>query len=148
MQDLTTAKHLHRFIDAQSGIYDSALAELKGGKKEGHWMWFIFPQIRGLGFSVKSDFFGIQGRAEAKEYLADPVLGARLLECTNVLLSLSGTTAEEIFGYPDVLKLKSSMTLFESASSNDSFGKVLKKYYQGHRDAKTIELLHNYETNE
>jgi uncharacterized protein (DUF1810 family) len=147
MPDLTRAKNLDRFIDAQANIYDSALAELRRGKKEGHWMWFIFPQVRGLGSSAKSNFFGIQNRAEAREYLDDPVLGKRLLECTNTLLSVNGVTAEEIFGHPDVLKLKSSMTLFENVSSNGPFAKVLEKYYQGQRDTKTLGLLQNDITN-
>ncbi len=111
-------------------------------------MWFIFPQIRGLGSSTKGDFFGIQSRAEAREYLADPVLGKRLLECANVLLSVDGVTAEDIFGYPDLLKLRSSMTLFENVSENDAFTKVLEKYYQGLRDTKTHELLQAYGANE
>lgn len=148
MPNLPQAKKLHRFIDAQADIYDSALAELRRGKKEGHWMWFIFPQIQGLGPSAKSDFFGIQSNAEAREYLADPVLGKRLLECANVLLSVDGATAEDIFGYPDVLKLRSSMTLFENVSDNDAFTKILEKYYQGQRDTKTHELLQVHGANE
>lgn len=111
-------------------------------------MWFIFPQIQGLGPSAKSDFFGIQSNAEAREYLADPVLGKRLLECANVLLSVDGATAEDIFGYPDVLKLRSSMTLFENVSDNDAFTKILEKYYQGQRDTKTHELLQVHGANE
>ena len=133
---------LDRYIDAQSNIYDSALAELRLAEKTGHWMWFIFPQIKGLGHSSTSEYYGIQGREEAKEYLSDPVLGKRLIECANALLSVSGTTAEEIFGYPDVLKLRSSMTLFENISDGNSvFSQVLDKYYQGQRDGKTLELL-------
>jgi uncharacterized protein (DUF1810 family) len=138
---------LRRYVDAQANTYDSALAELKRRKKAGHWMWFIFPQIKGLGSSSTSEYFGIQSGEEAKEYLADPILGKRLTECANALVSISGLTAEEIFGYPDVLKLRSSMTLFECVSSDNSvFAQVLEKYYQGQRDRKTLELLDRHET--
>ena len=139
--------NLLRYTDAQADIYDSALAELRRGKKVGHWMWFIFPQIKGLGYSPASEYFGIQSDKEAKEYLSDPILGKRLIECANALLSAGGVTAEEIFGYPDVLKLRSSMTLFESVSSSNSvFTQVLDKYYHGQRDGKTLELLERHET--
>lgn len=134
--------NLCRYVDAQADIYDSALAELKNGKKQSHWMWFIFPQIKGLGSSSMSNYFGIQSLDEAKEYLSDSILGKRLLECTNTLVALNGVTAEEIFGYPDVLKLQSSMTLFENASDNNGvFAKVLEMYFRGERDNKTLGLL-------
>lgn len=140
---LTPAKpNLTRYVDAQMGIFDSALAELKRGKKTGHWMWFIFPQIKGLGSSATSEYFGIHGREEAEDYLSDPILGKRLIECANTLVSINEVTAEDIFGYPDVLKLRSSMTLFESVScENNVFSQVLEKYYQGQRDERTLELL-------
>ncbi|MDD2893313.1 MAG: DUF1810 domain-containing protein [Halothiobacillaceae bacterium] len=138
---------LHRYIDAQADLYDSALAELKRGKKTGHWMWFIFPQVKGLGSSSKSEYFGIQNSEEAKEYLYNPILGKRLIECVNALV-LNGITAQDILGYPDVLKLRSSMTLFESVSSeNNVFSKVLENYFQGQRDIETLELLDRYEAN-
>jgi len=137
---------LLRYVEAQAKIYDSALAELKRGKKVGHWMWFIFPQIRGLGTTSTSRFFGIQNDKEAKEYLADSLLGKRLIECTTVLINITDLTAREIFGYPDELKLQSSMTLFEKVSSNKNvFTKVIDKYYQGKRDEKTFALLNQNE---
>lgn len=133
---------LIRYVNAQTEIYDSALAELKRGKKEGHWMWYIFPQLKGLGASTTSDYFGIQSYKEAKEYLSDPILGKRLAECAGTLLSINGVTAADIFGYPDVLKLRSSMTLFENVScENGVFTQVIEKYYRGQRDSKTLELL-------
>ena len=141
--------NLRRFVDAQADIYNSALTELEQGKKIGHWMWFIFPQMKGLGSSTVNKYFGIQSREEAKEYLAHPILGERLLECVDILMSVSGVAAVDIFGYPDVLKLRSSMTLFESVSSGESvFFQVLKEYYQGQRDSRTLELLDFYENNE
>jgi uncharacterized protein (DUF1810 family) len=148
MSTVKVKQSLNRYIDAQSDIYDSALSELKRGKKVGHWMWFVFPQIKGLGTTSTSEYYSIQGYEEAKEYLSDPILGKRLIECANALLSIDGVTAKEIFGHPDVLKLKSSMTLFESISDDSGvFAKVLEKYYQGQRDGITLELLDQYETN-
>jgi len=138
---------LQRFIDAQSGAFESALAELRRGRKAGHWMWFIFPQIRGLGASLTSQRYAIQSREEAAAYLADPILGQRLIECTESLLSIEGTTAEEIFGYPDVLKLRSSLTLFEQVSDDEGvFSAALEKYYQGQRDPRTLALLEHHRT--
>ena len=142
MQTTKLKYSLSRYVDAQSNVYNSALDELKRGNKTGHWMWFVFPQIRGLGSSPTSEYYGIQDCEEAKKYLSDPVLGKRLIECANALLSISGITAEKIFGYPDVLKLKSSMTLFDTISDGNSvFLQVLEKYYQGQRDDKTLKLL-------
>lgn len=133
---------LNRFVEAQEGIYEGALSELRKGRKNGHWMWFIFPQFQGLGASPTSKYFAIRSLKEARAYLANPRLGSRLLECTKAVLSHTGVTAEEIFGYPDVLKFCSSMTLFERASAEDSlFSEVLEKYYKGKRDSKTLKLL-------
>lgn len=138
---------LQRFIDAQSGVFESALAELRRGRKVGHWMWFIFPQMRGLGTSLISQRYAIQSRDEATAYLAHPILGQRLIECTESLLSIEGTTAEEIFGYPDVLKLRSSLTLFEQVSDDEGvFSAALEKYYQGQRDPRTLALLEHNQT--
>ncbi len=135
--------NLSRFIEAQNKIsYQSVLDELRQANKQGHWMWFIFPQIKGLGNSTTSNYYGIENLEEASAYLADPVLGERLVQCTKILLSLSGHSAQEIFGSPDYLKLRSSLTLFEQASDKTRvFTAALEKYYQGKRDEKTLELI-------
>lgn len=134
--------NLRRFGNAQSASYESVLIELQNGKKVGHWVWFIFPQIRGLGSSPTSQCYAIQNREEAAAYLADPILGQRLIECTEILLSLKGFTAEEIFGHPDNLKLRSSLTLFDFVSSEGNvFSRALQKYYQGQKDIRTLHLL-------
>ena len=133
---------LNRFLQAQENIYSTALAELQRGVKETHWMWFIFPQIDGLGISSTAKYYAIKNRAEAEEYLGHPILGSRLLECTSTLLTIRGRTAYQIFGSPDDLKLRSSMTLFSATSPADSlFHQVLSKYYSGQPDPRTIEIL-------
>jgi uncharacterized protein (DUF1810 family) len=133
---------LTRFTTAQEDIYNSALAELMRGQKRTHWMWFIFPQIYGLGYSATSKHYAIKSIEEARQYLNHPVLGTRLLECTEAVLAVEGRSASEIFGYPDDLKLKSSMTLFASVAGPSSvFVRVLEKYYDGEQDAKTLQLL-------
>jgi uncharacterized protein (DUF1810 family) len=139
--------NLSRFIEAQNqGVYESALTELKNGKKVGHWMWFIFPQIKGLGHSSTSVYYGIQNLDEAIAYLSDPVLGKRIIQCTETLLPLC-SSAKAIFGYPDHLKLLSSLTLFEQASGEGGvFTEALEKYYQGQRDQKTLEILQHAKT--
>jgi uncharacterized protein (DUF1810 family) len=138
----TDPLNLDRFLEAQAGIYDQALAEIRRGEKRSHWMWFIFPQIEGLGHSSTARFFSIKSAAEAKAYLQHPVLGHRLTECSEALLQLKGKTASEIFGYPDDLKLRSSMTLFAGVSPPGSvFSQVIERYYEGRFDQRTIELL-------
>ena len=133
---------LSRFINAQEEVYGRVLEELKGGEKRTHWMWFIFPLIDGLGHSATARYYAIKSPAEALEYLKHPVLGARLSECAEAVLAINGRTVSEIFGYPDDLKLKSSMTLFASVAPRGSiFARVLDKYFQGERDARTIQLL-------
>lgn len=133
---------LHRFHEAQQGVFESALAELRSGRKQGHWMWFIFPQINGLGFSDTARFYAIRSLDEAAAYLADPVLGQRLRECAHALLDLPGGTAREILGSPDDLKLRSSMTLFAALPNADPlFSQVLQRYYGGLPDQRTIELI-------
>jgi uncharacterized protein (DUF1810 family) len=133
---------LQRFLKSQEGIYARALSELKRGQKRSHWMWFIFPQIEGLGQSATTRFYSIKSLEEARAYLGHPVLGARLLECANALLEVEGRSASEIFGYPDDMKLQSCMTLFASLTdAPDVFGQVLKKYYLGERDEKTIAIM-------
>ena len=134
--------NLNRFIEAHEHVYQSVLSELRQGQKTGHWMWFIFPQIRGLGRSPISQQFAIQNLAEAAAYLAHPVLGKRLIECTQALLALENRSAEDIFGYPDCLKLRSSLTLFEKAAGgNNVFSQAIEKYFQGRRDERTLEIL-------
>jgi uncharacterized protein (DUF1810 family) len=133
---------LERFLSAQASIYDQALAELRGGRKRTHWMWFIFPQIEGLGHSATSIHYSIKSQEEARAYLEHPVLGSRLRECAEALCALEGSTASDIFGFPDDLKLRSSMTLFAAVSEPASvFVRVLDKYFQGRHDDRTLQLL-------
>ncbi len=132
---------LSRFINAQEGVYDRVLAELKNGQKRSHWMWYIFPQVEGLGRSTTARRYAIKSIEEAIEYLNHPVLGSRLLECANTVLAIERKTASEIFGYPDDLKLKSSMTLFSSVADDSVFVRVLDRYFQGERDVRTLQLL-------
>jgi len=133
---------LNRFISAQEGVYEHALAELRDGLKRSHWMWYIFPQIEGLGHSPTSRHYSIKSLEEARQYLAHPVLGPRLKECAEVVMAVQVQSATDIFGHPDDWKLQSSMTLFELVSGPQSvFGRVLDKYYQGKRDTKTLQLV-------
>lgn len=133
---------LSRFLQAQEGVYAAALAELRAGRKTSHWMWFVFPQFEGLGRSQTARFFAVKSLAEARTYLAHPVLGKRLRECTAAVLGVAGRTASEIFGYPDDLKFCSSMTLFERAEPDcDLFSEALDRFFEGRRDRLTLELL-------
>ena len=133
---------LHRFVSAQEGSYDTALAELRSGQKRTHWMWYIFPQIDGLGYSPTAKFYAIKSPEEARQYLEHPVLGPRLLTCAEAVLSVEGRSVSEIFGFPDDLKLKSSMTLFASVAEPRSvFVRVLDKYFHGEHDFRTLDLL-------
>ncbi len=129
---------LERFIEAQKYDYDGALREIKNGLKQGHWIWYVFPQIKGLGHSYNSEFYGISSKEEAKAYLEHPVLGSRLREIAQALLDYNNKTADDILGFPDVLKVRSCMTLFDLVSPNDIFNDVLYKYYEGQRCDKTI----------
>ena len=129
---------LERFVEAQNMVYDMALQEIKNGQKRGHWIWFIFPQIKGLGHSYNSEFYGISGTKEAKAYLEHPLLGARLREITQAILDCGNPSADDILGFPDVLKVRSCMTLFDMISPNDIFKQVLDKYYEGKPCDKTI----------
>ena len=136
--------NLKRFIDAQNdgNTYKNALKEIGNGKKEGHWMWYIFPQLRGLGRSDTAMFYGIIGKGEAKAYLADKVLGGRLREASNAIAQIRGKSIEEILGPVDAMKLRSSMTLFYIVSGKEEvFRKVLAKYFNEKLDQKTIEML-------
>ena len=133
---------LSRFMRAQEGIYNRVLAELRAGQKRTHWMWFIFPQIDGLGHSTTSKHYAIKSKEEARQYLNHPVLGTRLLECAEVVFTIEGRSVSKIFGYPDDLKLKSSMTLFASVANPRSvFVRVLDKYFHGEQDVRTLQLL-------
>ena len=137
-------KTLQRFLDAQETDYNIALRELRQGYKCSHWMWYIFPQISGLGFSRTAQYYEIKNIEEAKEYINHPVLGKRLIEISRVLLKVESDDAREVMGYPDDLKLKSCMTLFSIiAPEEDVFKKVLDKFFDGHQDEKTIDILNN-----
>ena len=134
--------HLDRFVQAQDRTYESALTEIRNGRKRSHWMWFIFPQFEGLGSSAQSVFFSIKRIAEAKAYLAHPLLGPRLIECAGAVLAIDGRSAIDIFGSPDDMKLRSSATLFARASPDGSvFHRVLDKYFGGRADDKTLRLV-------
>lgn len=136
--------HLDRFVDAQdaNGTYTRALDELRAGLKRSHWMWFVFPQLRGLGHSPTAQFFGIDGLGEARAYLAHPVLGARLVECADAVTAAAGRTAVEIFGTIDALKLCSSMTLFARAATDPSpFDAVIRRCFAGRYDERTDAVL-------
>ena len=133
---------LDRFVQAQSGVYAGALAELRRGRKTGHWIWFIFPQLLGLGHSEMSRFYGIASLDEAKAYLADPHLGPRLRECAAAVLSVTGRSADEIMGSTDGMKLRSSMTLFHRAAPDEPvFREVLGRYFGSVPDSTTDTLL-------
>jgi uncharacterized protein (DUF1810 family) len=133
---------LARFIEAQERIYDDALDELSNGQKQSHWMWFIFPQIDGLAYSSAAKYYAIKSLEEARQYLQHPVLGPRLLQCAEILLAIKRRSAAQIFGYPDDLKLRSSMTLFACAAEPPSvFERVLDRYFQGEQDVRTLQLL-------
>ncbi len=133
---------LQRFVEAQASVYDDVLAELRVGRKRSHWMWFVFPQIAGLGFSFMARRFAITSLAEAKAYLAHPVLGERLRECTALVNAVAGRSIDDIFGSPDNMKFRSSMTLFaEAADDKAPFEAALKKYFGGEKDAATLERL-------
>ncbi len=134
--------NLQRFVEAQNPLYDRVLAELQRGEKRSHWMWFIFPQLKGLGHSSMAEHYGIASRAEAEAYLKHDVLGPRLVECTKLVNAVEGKTIEQIFGYPDDLKFRSSMTLFAAVSEVGSvFQKTLEKYFGGESDPVTAEKL-------
>jgi uncharacterized protein (DUF1810 family) len=133
---------LQRFVDAQQRDYAQALVEIKSGRKQSHWMWYVFPQVDGLGMSPMSRRYAIKSLAEATAYLAHPVLGPRLRECSEAVLDLHGRSATDIFGSPDDLKLRSSATLFAEASPAGSvFDRLLTAYFQGEPDQFTLKWL-------
>jgi uncharacterized protein (DUF1810 family) len=133
---------LDRFVQAQDDDYERAIQEIKAGRKESHWMWYIFPQFAGLGSSSMAIRYAIKSMAEAKAYLSHPIVGPRLAECFDALCRVEGRSANEIFGSPDDLKLRSCATLFAECSPPDSLSaRILEKYFNGQRDERTIELL-------
>ena len=139
---MPTEPNLQRFLDAQATDYTQALAEVKAGRKRSHWMWYIFPQVQGLGFSETSRFYGIKDLTEATAYLQHPVLGGRLVSICEALLALPGSNATSIMGSPDDIKLKSSMTLFAAVpEAPPVFQAVLAKFFGGKHDDKTLRLL-------
>jgi len=134
--------NLNRFVEAQKVNYEQALAEVKSGRKQSHWMWYVFPQFDGLGFTPKSQKYSIKSVAEAKAYLSHPTLGSRLVAIATAALSVEGRSADEIFESPDDMKLKSCATLFAHVSPDGSvFEQILDKFFQGDRDLKTLSLL-------
>jgi uncharacterized protein (DUF1810 family) len=133
---------LRRFVDAQQPVYETVLSELRAGRKRSHWMWFIFPQIAGLGHSAMADKFALSSLEEAVAYLADPVLGRRLRECSMLVGGIEGRSIAEIFGHPDDMKFRSSMTLFSQAAPQEPiFATCLKKYFGGEPDPPTLARL-------
>ncbi len=134
--------NLQRFVDAQNRVFEQVCLELRDGHKKGHWMWFIFPQIKGLGHSPMAEEFAISSRREAKAYLKHPVLGPRLRECCGLLALIEGRSIQQILGFPDDIKLRSSMTLFAHATSdNQVFVDLLTKYFRGEFDRLTLDRL-------
>lgn len=139
---MSDSHNLHRFLEAQEGVKEAVERELAGGAKRSHWMWFVFPQIQGLGMSMMAQRYAINSLEEARAYLEHPVLGERLREWTRLVLNVQGKSAQEIFGYPDYLKFRSSMTLFSRvAEAGSVFHQALEKYYDGEPDQKTLSIL-------
>ncbi len=132
---------LQRFVDAQRSVYADVRAELAEGRKRSHWMWFVFPQLKGLGRSATAQHYGIASKAEAQAYWVHPLLGPRLRECTELVLEVEGRSAHEIFGAPDDLKFRSCMTLFAHATGEPLFVRALEKYFGGRDDGQTLRLL-------
>jgi len=139
---MSKENNLNRFIDAQERDYQTALTEIRNGRKRSHWMWYIFPQVQGLGFSETSRFYAVKDLDEAEAFLQHPILGSRLIDICNALLGLESNNANQIFGSPDDLKLKSCMTLFAALSNTDPvFRLVLDKFFNGRKDQKTLQLI-------
>ena len=130
-----------RFVEAQAKVYETALAEIRAGAKRSHWMWYIFPQLRGLGHSPTAHYYGIASLAEARAYLDHPVLGSRYLECVQALQELDGSDPVAVFGSVDAMKLRSSLTLFEVARYSDLFADAIDRWFDGERDASTLHRL-------
>lgn len=132
--------NLNRFVEAQNSVYGQVVKELRQGRKTTHWMWYIFPQIKGLGYSSTAMYYAISSLDEAREYIKHRVLGYRLIECCQILLRLENKAADDIFGGVDAMKLKSSMTLFSLVSDNPIFNQVLSVYFNGERDGATLRI--------
>lgn len=137
--------NLSRFHEASDWNYDFALKEIQQGRKRSHWIWFIFPQMRGLGFSSNSQYYGITGRTEAEAFLRDEILGSRLREITAALLEHRGKSTQDILGHIDAIKVRSSMTLFDLVSPNDIFAQVLDEFYDGRRCERSLRLIEEAE---
>jgi uncharacterized protein (DUF1810 family) len=136
---------LQRFVDAQAGAYANVVKELAAGRKRSHWMWFVFPQVAGLGFSAMAQRFAIGSRDEALAYLAHDILGSRLIECTGLVMAVTGKTIHDILGSPDDLKFHSSMTLFGAISGNPLFAAALARYFAGAKDQATLDILSQFD---
>ncbi|MDR3468700.1 MAG: DUF1810 domain-containing protein [Xanthobacteraceae bacterium] len=141
MRESGDPHELQRFVDAQAGVYARVTDELRAGRKQSHWMWFIFPQAEGLGFSAMAQRYAIGSRQEAEAYLAHPVLRPRLVECTRLVCAARGRAIGDILGSPDDMKFRSSMTLFEAVSHDPVFGAALDQFYGGRRDQATRDIL-------
>jgi len=136
--------NLERFVEAQAPVYEQVLSELRAGRKQSHWIWFIFPQIAGLGYSSTAQFYAIESLDEAAAYLQHPVLGSRLRECTEIVNGIEGRSVNAILGSPDDMKFRSSMTLFAQATKdNEIFLSALKKYFEGRADELTLQRIHS-----
>jgi uncharacterized protein (DUF1810 family) len=139
---VTDTSDLERFVEAQNPVFEQVCLELRSGRKSSHWMWFVFPQIKGLGHSPMAERFAISGRKEAEAYAAHPILGPRLNECTRLVNAIDGRSISQIFGAPDDLKFRSSMTLFAKASEdNEPFVDAIEKYFGGEFDSLTLDRL-------
>ena len=138
--------NLQRFTEAQQPLYSTALGELKAGRKRTHWMWFVFPQVEGLGHSSMTQHYAIKSRDEAVAYLATPALGARLIECTKAVLAVPDKSAHDIFGSQDDMKFHSSMTLFDAVDGGGLYGQALDRFFAGERDQATLAILTNGRT--
>jgi uncharacterized protein (DUF1810 family) len=138
---MTDPFDLKRFVRAQDPVYRDVQEELTRGRKQSHWMWFVFPQVAGLGFSAMSQRYAIASRAEASAYLAHPTLGPRLIECTHLVLAVEGRTINAILGAPDDAKFHTSMTLFDAVSGEPVFAEALARYFSGERDQATLDIL-------
>lgn len=142
---MTDPHDLARFVEAQAPVYDRVVAELTRGRKASHWMWFIFPQVAGLGFSATAQRYAIRSRAEAVDYLAHDTLGLRLMECTQLVCAVKDTSIHDILGAPDDAKFRSSMTLFDAIYDQDIFAQALARYYPEGPDTATLAILTRWE---
>jgi uncharacterized protein (DUF1810 family) len=144
VRETTDPFNLQRFIGAQQAVYRTVLAELKSGRKQTHWIWFIFPQVNGLGRSSTAQRYAIKSRNEAVSYLATPALGTRLIECTNLVMAIANKSAHEVFGSPDDMKFRSSMTLFADVDGGSLYSRVLDRFFSGEPDRATLDILKSW----